>query len=121
MKHSNAITQEKMGRILDELYTALFAAGAHDISMNIKRWNDGLSICLHADYDPSMECKIQDLARFLQPEVKNNAFEETYWALVGCDRTGEDSELMLVGQMIDSADIFIEPYMVHLVLFKKYE
>lgn len=121
MKQTSVITREKMSRILDELYTALFTAGAQNISMNIKCWDDGLSIHLESDYDPALRNKVEDLARFLKPEVRNTAFEETYWALVGCDRTGEDSELMLVGQMVDSADVSVEEHRIRLCLFKKYE
>lgn len=121
MKHATVITREKMSRILDELYTYLFTVGAQSIALNIKRWDDGFSISIESDYDPAMRHKIEHLSRFLNPEIRNASLEETYWALVGCDRTGEDSELMLVGQMLDSADVFIYDDRVRLALFKKYE
>lgn len=121
MNYANQMTRQKVSRILDELYTALFIAGAQDISIKIKRWDDGLSIAMESDYCPESRHKIEHLSRFLKPEVRNAALEETYWALVGSDRTGEDSELMLVGQMLDSADVFIYPEKIRMVLFKKFE
>ncbi len=121
MKFANQMTRQKVSRILDELYTALFTAGAQDISIKIKRWDDGLTIAIESDYCPECRHKIEHLSKFLQPEIRNAALEETYWALVGSDRTGEDSELMLVGQMLDSADVFIYPEKVRMALFKKFD
>jgi len=57
------------------------------------------------------------MKKMLQPEVRNPALVEAYWELAGGDQYTSDSELNLVGQMLDSAEVNVHDGKVEMDLF----
>lgn len=111
----------KINHILDELYIALFLAGAQEIQSRICRRDEGVEITLTADYDPTRRQRLESLARCLENAHRAPALEEAYWGLVGGDAAAEESELLLTGQLLDAAQVRLLEDSVELRLFKKYE
>ncbi len=114
-------SRQKINRILDELYITLFLAGAGEIQTSIRRQAEGVAIDLSSDYDPRCRQRLESLAHCLETARRAPALEEAYWGLVGCDAAGEESELLLVGQLLDAAQVQLLENSVELHLFKKYD
>ena len=108
-------TIKKMTRIMDELTYFFFSVGSQGIQINLLRLENGCS--------PSERARVNDLERFLQVEEseRDQSLEEFFWQLAGSNRNGggQDSELHLIGQMIDRASVQITDERVDLVLFKQ--
>ena len=114
-------TGQKVNHILDEMYIALFLAGAQEIQSRICRREEGVEITLTSDYDPPRRQRLESRARCLENARHAPALEETYWGLVGGDAAAEESELLLTGQLLDAAQVRMLEDSVELQLFKKYE
>ena len=52
---------------------------------------------------------------------KNDGLEDIYWELAGSGDPGETSQLLLIGMMIDRAEIKIEETRVEVKLYKKFQ
>ena len=52
-------------------------------------------------------------------EPKNEGLEDFYWELAGSGDPGESSQLLLIGMMIDNADVQIEKSQVRIKLSKE--
>ena len=63
---------------------------------------------------------IERMASLLQPAVRNPALVETYWELAGEDQYTSDSEMALVGQMLDESRVVVEPGRVKMELYLAY-
>ena len=74
-------TGQKVNHILDEMYIALFLAGAQEIQSRICRREEGVEITLTSDYDPTRRQRLESLARCLENARHAPALEETYWGL----------------------------------------
>ena len=94
-----------MSHIIDELYTAFFRAGGREVELRLLRETEGLRLQVVGDYAPENQHMMESMAELLQPEVRNPALVEAYWELAGGDQYTSDSELNLVGQMLDSASV----------------
>ncbi len=112
-------TAKKMSKIIDELMSLFFSAGAGEIKIDLKKKSEGYELTLESDYDPAERKKIRDLDKFLNVTEKNEGLEEFFWQLAGVSSFGHDSELHLIGQMVDQVQLDIESRKVKLALFKK--
>lgn len=117
MKHRHSRTRQKMSRIIDELGAALFDVGAADLSLHLQKEPEGLRLQVLSDFDPSRRTQVERLCRLLQPEIRDPALAETFWALAGSDLESGTSEISLVGQLLDSARITLEERTVRMELF----
>ena len=113
-------TRRKMARVIDELYNALFLAGAKEVEMKAIRSEEGLRLQVVSDFDPDVRYHIEKIGKLLCPEERNIALVETYWELAGGDQFSSDSELSLVGHMLDAADVKVEETVVYMDLFLAY-
>lgn len=95
--------RRKMNHVLDEIYTALLLAGGTELDLSIRREEGGLRLRAKGNFLPERRREMERMAEFLQPEVRSPAMVEEYWALAGGDRYTTDSELALVGHMVDQA------------------
>ncbi|MEM1484940.1 hypothetical protein V6615_08670 [Oscillospiraceae bacterium PP1C4] len=112
-------TAKKMSKIIDELFFFFFSVGSDDIKLDVKKKKEGYELQLESNYDPSQYKKVADLDKFLNVTKKNEGLEEFFWQLAGVSTLGQDSELHLIGQMIDRVKLDIRENMVKMVLFKK--
>lgn len=109
--------QQKVVKIIGELTMYFLRLGADQISSGITRKGDHVTITFRADYDPDNADRLQDLEKYLNMQ-KSDGFEDIYWGLAGSDDSGDTDELLLVGMMIDRAQIAIEDGAVSLTLYK---
>ena len=104
-------TIKKMTRIMDELTYFFFSVGSQGIQINLLRLENGCELHFSSGYSPSERARVNDLERFLQVEEseRDQSLEEFFWQLAGSNRNGggQDSELHLIGQMIDRASVQI--------------
>ncbi len=114
-------TVRKMSKIVDELMIFFFNIGSKNVQMDMRALEDGCELTLTSHYQPEMQRKIESLKRFLVVEnkTKDAAMEELFWELAGVNSQAPESQLPLVGQMLDRASVEVEGDTVKLVLFKK--
>ncbi len=111
MKHE----KKRITKIIDELMFYLFSMGANNIDVNFKREADLCAITFKSDYDLSKRDKLFKLVKFLNYE-KQEEMEEYYWELTG--NYDLDTELSLVGMMIDEAKIYYDDEKIEIVLLR---
>ncbi len=109
--------EKKVAKIIEELTMFFFSLGADEIETRIKRDENSDFIWFSSNYDPDYEEELHYLEKYLNKE-KNDGLEDIYWELVGSGDPGESSQLLLIGMMIDKAEIKIEGSKVELKLYK---
>lgn len=117
MKKHMHTARRKMNHVIDELYTALFRAGGREVDLHLVKEEEGLRLVVSGDFDPEHRHQMERMAEILQPPVRNPALVEAYWELAGGDQYTSDSELSLVGQMLDEARVEIGEREVHMELY----
>lgn len=112
--------EKKVAKIVEELTMFFFAMGADDIQSEIEKHDRQVVISFHANYDSAYEDKLAGLKEYLTEE-KNEGMEDIYWELAGSGDPGETSQLLLVGMMIDKAEISVKEEVreVELKLYKQ--
>ena len=110
--------EKKVAKIIEELTMFFFTVGADEIETRIKRDENSDYIWIRANYDPEYRDELDYLNEFLNEE-KNNGLEDIYWELAGSGDPGETSQLLLIGMMIDKAEIEITDTRVEVKLYKK--
>lgn len=110
--------EKKVAKIVEELTLFFFALGAEHIRSGIAREGRLVTISFEADYRPEYGERLQSLDKYLN-EPKNDGIEDIYWELAGSGEPGETSQLLLVGMMVDRADIKLQPGLACLTLFKE--
>lgn len=111
--------EKKVAKIIEELTMFFFTVGADEIETRIKRDENSDFIWISANFDPEYRDELNYLNEFLHEE-KNDGLEDIYWELAGSGDPGETSQLLLIGMMIDKAEIEITDTRVELKLYKKF-
>ena len=109
--------RRRMSHVIDELYTAMFRAGGKEVDLRLVKEEDGLRLFVKGDYAPEHRHEMERLAEMLQPEVRDMGMVEAFWELAGGDQHSSDSELSLVGQIIDGAKITVDDSEVNMELY----
>ena len=108
--------QKKVAKIIAELTTYFLILGADQISSSVvKQGRQGI-ITFRANYEPGCEGELRDMERYLT-EPKNNGIEDIYWEL---GDSFDTNELLLVGMMVDRAEVNVEDGFVNLKLYKEF-
>ena len=110
--------EKKIAKIIEELTMYFFAVGAHEIQSGIKVHDTHAVITFEANYAPENRDRFDRMEEYLN-ETKNESIEDFYWELAGSGDPGESSQLLLIGMMIDRAEISITEEKVSLVLYKE--
>lgn len=110
--------EKKIAKIVEELTMYFFTMGADKIESGIERDGNLMKITFRANYDPEVRDQLSVLEEYLN-EPKNEGMEDFYWELAGSGDPGETSQLLLVGMMIDKAEIIIGEEAVSIVIFKE--
>lgn len=118
-RHLN-LARRKMGRVIDELYSALLRCGGDEVDMRILREKGGLHLFLQSDFSADAIEEIERMRRLIHPEVRSEAMVEMYWELAGEDQYAGESEIALVGQMADEAKMTVEDGRACIELFIAY-
>lgn len=114
------LARRKMSRIIDEIYTALLHCGSEEVSLRIQKEKDGLRLHVESDFNPDYTEEIERMGELLQPAIRSAAMVEMYWELAGEDQYTSESEMALVGQMADSAELTLEENAVRIEIVVKY-
>jgi len=110
MKHE----KKRITKIVDEIMTYLYSIGAKDIGIRVKEFEDRYVMTFNSDYKKMCEKKLDALIKALKSCSKQQEMEEYYWELLGdCD---VDSELTLVGMMVNEAELDVEEDAIELKL-----
>ena len=117
MKKNMHMARRKMSHVIDELYTALFRAGGQEVDLRLLKEEEGLRLLVRGYFAPEHRHVMKRMAEMLRPAVRNPALVETYWELAGGDQYTSDSELNLVGQMLDSARVEVREAEVEMDLY----
>lgn len=112
--------EKKLANIVEELTMFFFALGASDIHSSIQLQNHCGVILFDSDYSPECREKLDSLEKYFN-EPKNEGLEDFYWELAGAGDPGESSQLLLVGMMVDRAEVNIEQERVKITLYKELE
>ena len=96
--------EKKIAKIIEELTIYFFSVGATDIKTGIHLSEEWVTIDFSANFLTEYKAKIEKLERYLN-EPKNEGLEDFYWELAGSGDPGETSQLLLVGMMVDKAEL----------------
>lgn len=110
--------KKKLARIVEELTVYFFALGADRISSEVTLEDNHAVITFRANYHPDYEEKLSGMEACLSRQ-RDEGFEDIYWNLAGSGDVGESSQLLLVGLMVDSAQVRMEDGFVNLTLCKE--
>jgi len=110
--------EKKIAKIIEELTVYFFALGADRMESKICRDGDRAVISFCANYSPEEEHRLKQLDKYLNGP-KTDGIEDMYWELAGSGEPGETSQLLLVGMMIDRAEIRMEGWYVSMELYKE--
>lgn len=111
------MARRRMSHVIDELYTVLLRAGGKEVDLRLVKEEDGLRLFVKGDYSPEHRHEMDRMAEMLQPKVRDLGMVEAYWELAGGDQYTSDSELALVGQIIDAAQVTIGEDTVEMELY----
>lgn len=110
--------EKKIAKIVEELTMYFFAVGARNIKSGITVDGTHAVITFQADYAQEERYRFEKMEEYLN-ETKNEGIEDFYWELAGSGDPGETSQLLLIGMMIDKAEITVTDEEVSLVLYKE--
>ena len=116
MKHE----EKKVAKIIEELTMFFFTVGADEIETKITRNDHTDIIWISANYDEEYKDELAYLDEYLNKE-KNEGLEDIYWELAGSGDPGESSQLLLIGMMIDKAEIQITDSRVEVKMYKAFK
>lgn len=114
MDHS----EKKIAKIVEELTIYFFAVGADKIESGISKEGEQVTIYFKSNYQEEYRNKLSNLEKYFN-EPKNEGIEDFYWELAGSGDPGESSQIMLLGMMIDNAEVSITDADVTIYLHKK--
>ena len=111
------IARRRMSHVIDELYTALFRAGGKEVDIRFVKEDEGLRLFVRGDYSPEHRHDMERMAEMLSPKVRDLGMVEAYWELAGGDQYTSDSELALVGQIVDESRVELRDTEVEMELY----
>ena len=111
------LARRRMSHVIDELYTALLRAGGKDMNIHLSKEDDGLRLFVKGDFSPEHHHDMERMAEMLQPAERDMGMVEAFWELAGGDQYTSDSELALVGQIIDDAKVTVGENMVEIEIY----
>lgn len=114
------MARRKMSHVIDELYTALLRSGGTGVDLKIRREEEGMRLLVQGDFSREYQQEIQRMGEMLTPQLRNPALVQEFWELAGGDQYTSDSELALVGQMVDEARVQIGEKQVAMELFVRF-
>lgn len=109
--------EKKTAKIVEELTMFFFALEASYIDTRIEKKGNNVTIYLEADFHPSYADKFSHLDHYLNGQ-KNDGMGDIYWELAGSGDPGESSQLLLIGMMIDRAEIELGADRVKLTMYR---
>ena len=110
--------RKKLSKITEEMMMFFYGIGGNDITFNVKLQGDDAVITFESKFDKKRRHAVEDMERLLNSE-HDYGVEDIYWELMGSGEPGESSQLLLVGMMVDRADVTVKDDHVKVVMYKK--
>ena len=110
--------KKKLSKIVEELTVFFFGIGGTNMSSNIKYTPEEAFITFESDFSKEHLHKVESMGRLLNQQY-DEGVEDTYWELMGSGDPGESSQLLLVGMMVDTAEVDIKDDYVKVKMYKK--
>ena len=117
MKKRMYRARRRMNHVVNELSHALLLAGSREIDMRLTKEDNGLRLHMESAFSPEHQRHMEHMANLLQPVFRDPAVVETDGELPGEAQSSEESELALVGQMVDASRVSVQPGRVEMELF----
>lgn len=99
--------EKKAAKIVEELTVFFLGAGATKMSSSMRREEGKMHITFTSNYAPECGHRLEAMEDFLR-SPKNDGIEDIYWELAGTGDPGETSQLLLIGMMVDEAEVIKE-------------
>ena len=112
--------RRKVTKIVEELTIFFFSVGATKMNSGIEYDGQSAIITFDSNFEPENKEKVEELEKYFN-EPKNAGMEDIYWELAGSGDPGESSQLLLLGMMIDKAEIKITDTRVEVKLYKNFQ
>lgn len=96
---------KKIAKIVDELITFFFLRKTHIMGIEIKDLDNSFEIMIKNDCRNINDDEINNIKKLFSVQ-RQREMEEYYWQLTG--EADNDTELNLVGIMIDKVDVSVE-------------
>lgn len=106
----------KITKVADELIFYLLRAGSRNLKLDIQQDEEKYTIVIDSAYPSESRQAIRSLERMLLEANRDRSIEEEYWELMGMNGARYDSELQLVGMLIDNARVEIGDRTIHIEL-----
>lgn len=99
--------EKKVTKIIEELTIFFFSIGGDDISSKIQCKEKICNITFRSNFKPEYEYKLDIVEKNLISH-REEEVEDIYWELAGSGDPGETSQLLLIGMMVDKAEVIRE-------------
>lgn len=109
---------KKLLKITEELSMFFFSIGGDDQYFRIQLLPDHALITFESTYDPQYAQKLQTMDKLINSDY-DDGMEDAYWELAGTGDPGESTQLLLVGMMVDEAEVEIAPNRVYVKMKKR--
>lgn len=109
--------EKKISKIVEEMTMYFFVNGADNISTHIEKSDEKVTITFKANFNPEHKSILEELDENLNCP-KNDGIEDIYWELAGSGSSGEANQLLLIGMMIDQANIRMDGEFIHLEMIR---
>ncbi len=110
--------RRKVAKIIEELTIFFFSVGATRMNSGIDYDGKEAYIMFRSNFEPEYKDKVSELNKYLN-EPKNAGMEDIYWELAGSGDPGEPGELLLLGMMLDRAEVIVGECDAELKLYKE--
>lgn len=108
--------KQRISFIANELINYFFMIGSTNISLQIEEKESKFLISLHCNYLQEKKSRIDNFIHWIQ-SPRQAAMEEYYWELLGA--TDSDSEISIVGMMVENTDIQIDEDTISVTLVRE--
>ncbi|WP_425447588.1 hypothetical protein [Dethiothermospora halolimnae] len=105
----------RVSKILDELITFCFVHGTDDLDISINKRDDHFKIHIDANTIDCSDKRVKKLKELLDIP-RQSEYEEYYWELTG--ESDCDTELSLVGSMVDKAKVVFHGDALEITLYR---
>lgn len=111
-------SKKKVTTLIGELMTYFHSVGSTNMEIQLKENSEEYEIHFFSNFKKESTTRVGRLEKFLHygraPEI-----EESYWGLTGVGDLQDENELILIGAMVDSADILITENTATITLIRK--
>lgn len=98
----------KVTKIIDELVYYLLRYHCDNIHVEIGKEESYYHVLITGNYDVEHMSRIYDIEKMLERGARDKSIEAEFWELMGLNSSSFDSELQLIGMMVDEASVEIE-------------